>query len=70
MFRDAAATFITELTPECAMMAAAVLQHADLETTMKYYVHGQQHLAARKYHDAIDEMIARAEAEPLDAFQE
>jgi integrase/recombinase XerD len=53
MFRDAAATFFTEPTPECAMMAAAVLQHADLETTMKHYVHGQQHLAAHKYHDAI-----------------
>jgi integrase/recombinase XerD len=66
MFRDAAATFITELAPEHAMMAAAVLQHANLDVTMRHYVHGQQHLAALKYHAAIDEMIARVAAEPVD----
>lgn len=66
MFRDAAATFITELAPEHAMMAARVLQHADLDVTMRHYVHGQQHLAALKYHEAIDEMIARVAAEPID----
>lgn len=66
MFRDAAATFITELAPERAMMASAVLQHANLDVTMRHYVHGEQHLAALKYHAAIDEMIARVTAEPLD----
>jgi integrase len=66
MFRDAAATFITELTPEQAMMAARVLQHADLNVTMRHYVHGQQHLAALKYQAAIDEMMARVSAEPID----
>jgi site-specific recombinase XerD len=59
MFRDAAATFIAEMTPERAMMAAAVLQHRQLETTMRSYIHGQQHLAARKYHAAIGDLIAR-----------
>ena len=66
MFRDAAATFITELAPEHAMMAASVLQHANLDVTMRHYVHGQQHLAALKYHAAIDDMIARVAAEPVD----
>jgi integrase len=66
MFRDAAATFITELVPEHAMMAARVLQHTDLDVTMRHYVHGQQHLAARKYHAAIDELVARAAAEPIE----
>jgi integrase/recombinase XerD len=66
MFRDAAATFITELAPEHAMMAAAVLQHASLDVTMRHYVHGQQHLAALKYHAAIDEIITRAAAETID----
>jgi integrase len=65
MFRDAAATFITELAPEHAMMAARVLQHASLDVTMRHYVHGQQHLAALKYHAAIDEIIVRV-AEPID----
>jgi integrase/recombinase XerD len=59
MFRDAAATFIAEMTPERAMMAAAVLQHRNLETTMRHYIHGQQHRAARKYHAAINDLIAR-----------
>jgi integrase/recombinase XerD len=66
MFRDAAATFITELVPEHAMMAASVLQHANLDVTMRHYVHGQQHLAALKYHAAIDDMIARMATEPVD----
>ncbi len=65
MFRDAAATFITELAPEHAMMAARVLQHTNLDVTMRHYVHGDQHLAAIKYHAAIDEMIARVAAETL-----
>jgi integrase/recombinase XerD len=66
MFRDAAATFITELAPEHAMMAARVLQHASLDVTMRHYVHGQQHLVALKYHAAIDEIIARLAAETID----
>ena len=65
MFRDAAATFITELAPEHAMMAARVLQHASLDVTMRHYVHGQQHLAALKYHSAIDEIITRVAAETI-----
>jgi hypothetical protein len=52
MFRDAAATFIAEMTPARAMMATAVLQHRQLETTMRSYIHGQQHLAAHTYHAA------------------
>jgi integrase len=66
MFRDAAATFITELAPEQAMMAARVLQHSDLDVTIRHYVHGQQHLAALKYQAAIDEVIVRLSAEPID----
>ena len=57
---------ITELAPEHAMMAAAVLQHASLDVTMRHYVHGQQHLAAIKYHAAIADIIARVAAEPVD----
>ena len=58
MFRDAAATFIAEMAPEHALLAAAVLQHTKLQTTLDHYIHGQQHLAAHKYHGAIDELIA------------
>ena len=65
MFRDAAATFIAEMAPEHALLAAAVLQHRELETTLAHYIHGQQHLAAHKYHEAIGELIARVAAEPL-----
>ncbi len=57
MFRDAAASFIAEMTPERALMAAAVLQHRSFETTRRHYIHGQQHLAAKHYHTAIGEMI-------------
>jgi integrase len=65
LFRDAAATFIAELAPERAMMAAAVLQHSDLEMTMAHYIHGQQHLSVHKYHEAIDDLIANVALEPF-----
>lgn len=58
LFRDAAATFITELAPEHARMAAAVLQHRSFATTSRHYIHGQQHLAARKYQRAIADLVA------------
>ena len=63
MFRDAAATFIAEMAPEHALLAAAVLQHTKLQTTLDHYIHGQQHLAAHKYHGAIDELIASIASE-------
>jgi integrase/recombinase XerD len=58
LFRDAAATFIAELAPEHARMAAAVLQHRSFGTTTRHYVHGQQHLAARKYQLAVADIVA------------
>jgi integrase len=64
MFRDAAATFIAEMTPERARMAAAVLQHRSFETTHRHYIHGQQHLAAKRYHQAIAELVARVDNKP------
>jgi hypothetical protein len=33
---------------------------------MRYYIHGQQHLAARRYHAAIDDVIARLAREPIE----
>jgi hypothetical protein len=58
------------MTPERAMMAAAVLQHRQLEPTMRSYIHGQQHLAAHTYHAAIDDLIARAAGERIDTKSE
>jgi len=64
MFRDSAATFIAEMSPERAFMAAAVLQHRSFETTRRHYIHGQQHLAATRYHQAIAELVARVDNGP------
>ena len=60
MFRHAAATLIAELTPERALMAAAVLQHRSFATTRRHYIHGQQHGASRRYQTAIEELIQDA----------
>jgi integrase/recombinase XerD len=70
LFRDAAATFIAEFAPERAMMAAAVLQHGDLEITIKHYIHGEQRRSAHKYHEAIDALIARVAGETFQALPE
>lgn len=68
VFRDAAATFIAEMTPQRALMAAAVLQHTTFETTRKHYIRGRQHQAMHSYHGAIDDLIAEVEAEHLQLF--
>lgn len=59
MFRDAAATFISEIAPERALMAASVLQHRSFKTTRKHYIHGQQHKACHQYQAAIDELMRK-----------
>jgi integrase/recombinase XerD len=65
MFRDAAATFIAETTPERALLAAGVLQHRNLQVTKNHYIRGQQHQMLYRYRDAIHDLIAEATAEPL-----
>jgi integrase/recombinase XerD len=70
MFRDAAATFISEMTPDRAFLAAGVLQHSNLQVTRDHYVRGQQHQMLHRYHGAIDAMIAGVTAEPLGLSKE
>jgi integrase len=65
MFRDAAATFIAETTPERALLAAGVLQHRNFQITRNHYIRGQQHQMLHRYQDAIDALIADVTAEPL-----
>jgi integrase len=57
LFRDAVATFIVEMKPQWAMMAAAALQHTDYRITEKHYIHGQQHRAGRLYQVAICDLV-------------
>jgi integrase len=65
MFRDAAATFISEMTPERALLAAGVLQHTNLQITKDHYIRGQQHQMLHRYQHAIDDLIAGVTAEPM-----
>jgi hypothetical protein len=37
---------------------------------MRSYIHGQQHLAARNYHAAIDDLVTRAAREWTDVEAE
>jgi integrase len=66
MFRDAAATFIAETTPERALLAAGVLQHRNFQMTRDHYIRGQQHQMLHRYRDAIDTLIADVTSEPLE----
>jgi hypothetical protein len=65
LFRDAAATFITDVAPERAQLSAGALQHTNLQMTKDHYTRGQQHQMLHRYHDAIDALIADVTAEPL-----
>jgi len=58
---NAAATFIAEMTPDRALMAAAVLQHRSFASTMRHYIHGSQHKASRYYQGAIAELLKQAD---------
>ena len=60
LFRDAAATFIYDMIPERALMAASVLQHSDFKTTERHYIAGQQRTAAVNYHKAINDLLKGA----------
>jgi integrase len=67
LFRDAVATFIVEMKPQWAMIAAA-LQHTDYRITEKHYMHGQQHRAGRLYshlrsHAGWEELILTVQSE-------
>jgi integrase len=66
MFRDAAATFIAEMTPERALLAAGVLQHKNLQITKDHYIRGQQHQMRHRYRDAIAAFIAEVAAEQFE----
>ncbi|MGE0854181.1 MAG: tyrosine-type recombinase/integrase [Hyphomicrobiaceae bacterium] len=70
LFRDAAATFITDGAPERAHLAAGVLHHTNLQMTKDHYIRGQQHQMLHRYRDAIDALIAEVAAEPLTLFEE
>ena len=59
LFRDAAATFISETQPEMAPMAASVLHHTRFKITQNHYIHGQQHLASIRFHEAIDDLLVQ-----------
>jgi integrase len=69
-FRDAAGTFITDVAPERAHLAAGVLQHTNLQMTKDHYIRGQQHQMLHRYHDAIDALIAEVAAESLTLLEE
>jgi integrase len=70
MFRDAAATFIAETTPERALLAAGVLQHRNLQITRNHYIRGQQHQMLHRYQDAICALITDVMAEALELRKE
>lgn len=63
MFRDSAATFISEMVPQRAHLAAGVLQHASFKTTQTHYIRGQQHNSARRYRSLIDNIVKKASKE-------
>jgi integrase len=60
-FRHSAATFVVENAPDQSLLAATVLHHADVRTTLGHYVRGQRMAAARTYHTIIKREVAKAQ---------
>lgn len=59
LFRHSAATFIAEMRPEQTRMAAGVLHHRRLRTTLKHYVRGQRTRSFKLFQKAVREIIAK-----------
>ncbi|MFM9938678.1 MAG: tyrosine-type recombinase/integrase [Hyphomicrobiaceae bacterium] len=59
LFRHSAATFIAERRPEQMRMAAGVLHHRRLRTTLRYYVRGQRLRSFKLFQKAVRELIAK-----------
>ncbi|WP_155326468.1 hypothetical protein [Alkalilacustris brevis] len=53
LFRDAAATTLVRLSPECAQLIRPLLAHAGFGTAEKHYIHAQGIEAARDYAEAV-----------------
>lgn len=52
-FRHSAASFVADVAPERARMAAGVLDHRKFRTTARHYIRGQQRNAFRTFHKAV-----------------
>ena len=59
MFRRAAATYVSDVAPERALMITGVLGHAGFRTAQRHYIKGQQHMAMIKYQEALHDLISR-----------
>jgi hypothetical protein len=59
MFRHACASYIVDIAPEQALMVAGVLGHAGFRTAQRHYIKGQQHIAVRKYQEAVRAVMRR-----------
>ena len=57
MFRHAAATFISDVVPQQALMIMGVLGHTQFRTAREHYIRGQQISAVRTYQSAVEDMI-------------
>ncbi len=57
MFRHSCATFIADMAPERARIAAGVLHHRKFKTTAKHYIRGQQRRAFAKYHEGVKQVM-------------
>lgn len=57
MFRHSAATFISEVAPEAALLATGALLHRKYRTTLHHYVRGKQRSAMRKYQSLVKDVM-------------
>lgn len=53
LFRDCAATFMHQQSPELAWMIAGLLGHSNLATARKYYIQGQSKASHDRYQDLV-----------------
>jgi integrase len=54
LFRDIAASWVVDMTPENAGVAGTILGHINPATTEDHYIHASQSLAGERYRNSVD----------------
>ena len=60
LFRDCAASSIATDDPEHVRITAQLLGHSSFQTTERYYIQAQSHVATQRYHDQVNSIRAAA----------
>ena len=70
LFRDIAASWIVDMTPENVGIASSLLGHINPATTEDHYIQANQAIAGDRYRNSINELRSQLKSEYGDPYQD